>query len=246
MNHIVQSFWSGSVTTMERLCIRSFLANGHAFHLYAYGPLNDIPEGCIVKDANEILPEGRVRQLPCVQQWADFFRVALLLKKGGWWVDADTVCLKPYDFPSAYVFAASVVPDILQNCVMKVPAGSPIMQYWYDYINSMNPAQLTKLKFQDIGPLFLGKAVPKFGLQQYVQPRVVFDPIRYDKAAQMIDPTAVWDLTQTYSIHCFHAAWNNGHEAWARPDYKNLTDTNARFPAGCLYEQLKNRYLSGE
>jgi len=242
-NHVIQSFWLGTLTTMEKLCIRSFMANGHEFHLYTYGKLEGVPEGCIVKDASEILPEAQVRQFSCLQQSADFFRTALLLKRGGWYVDMDTVCLRPFDFSSEYVWAGCDANNVIQNCVMKVPANAPIMQYWFDHINAMSAGQKAALRFQAIGPEFLAKIVPRFNLQGYVLPKGFFDPIGFDKVHRFIDPTATWDLSNTYSIHCFHAAWQGQHESHQREDYRKLTGTDDKFPEGCLYEQLKRRYM---
>jgi hypothetical protein len=242
-NRVVQSFWIGSLTPMEKLCIRSFLANGHEFHLYTYGGVEGVPEGVVVKDANEILPELRVRQLPSLQQSADFFRVALLLARGGWWVDMDVVCLRPFDFSAVYVFGASVCDEIVQNCIMKAPPGSPIMRRWYDYIDHLSEESLKRLAFQDIGPALLGELVPEFGLQRYVLPRETFDPVGYDLVARLVDPTETWDLRGVYAIHCFHAAWRGGHEHAMQPSYRALTGTGDRFPASCLYERLKERFL---
>ncbi len=54
---IIQSLWIGSrLSTMEKLCIVSFIKQGHAFHLYTYGEVAEVPQGTIVKDANEIIP----------------------------------------------------------------------------------------------------------------------------------------------------------------------------------------------
>lgn len=243
-NNIIQSFWSGTLTKMEKMCIRSFMAHGHEFHLYAYGHLDGVPEGCVVKDANEIIPETKIRQLPCVQQWADFFRVAMLLKVGGWWTDMDSICLKPYDFPEKYVWAGcGSDATVIQISAIKVPANAPIMRAWYDYIDSKTPEQLSRLSFQAVGPELLAKLIPKFGLQRFIQSWHMFDPVHFDKAGRLVDPTAVWDLTKSYSVHLFHGAWHGQHEAGARPDYQPLTGTNNQFPEGCLYEQLKRRYL---
>ena len=243
-NHIIQSFWSGKLTTMEKLCIRSFMANGHEFHLYTYGKLEGVQEGCIVKDANEIISEEKIKQLPCVQQSADFFRVAMLLKKGGWYVDMDSVCLRPYDFAAEYVWAGCDSDStVLHNSAIKVPANSPIMRAWYDHINNKNAGQLAGLAFQEVGPELCAKLVIQFGLQRYIVPRYMFDPVHYDRAAQMVDPNVTWDLSKSYSVHLFHAAWRGQHEAHQRTDYGKLTGTDDKFPEGCLYEQLKRRYL---
>ena len=243
-NHIIQSFWMGKLTTMEKMCIRSFMANGHEFHLYSYGKLDGVPEGCIEKDANEIMPEARVRQMPCVQQSADFFRVTMLLKKGGWWADLDTICLRPFDFTTEYVFAGcGWDTTLVQNCVIKVPAGSPIMQEWHRRIDTLSAAQVSRLKFQGIGPELCAQLVSQFGLRHYILPRQLFDPIHFDMVHRIVDPSATWDLTKSYSMHLFHAAWKGQHEADKRRDYALLTGTDDKFPEGCLYEQLKRRYL---
>ena len=40
---------------MERMSIASFLANGHAFHLFVYSDVKDVPAGAVLRDGNEIL-----------------------------------------------------------------------------------------------------------------------------------------------------------------------------------------------
>jgi hypothetical protein len=50
---------------------------------------------------------------------------------------------------------------------------------------------------------------------------------------KLLDPAADWNFDgQTYAIHL----WN---ELWRRAGQ----DKDARYPAACLYEQLKQRYL---
>lgn len=51
---VIQSLWiGGSLSVMEQLCITSFLKNGHPFHLYTYEDVKNIPDGTIVKDAED-------------------------------------------------------------------------------------------------------------------------------------------------------------------------------------------------
>ncbi len=42
--------------------------------------------------------------------FSNFFRYKLLLDRGGWWVDADTICLRPFDFREPFVFASVMIP----------------------------------------------------------------------------------------------------------------------------------------
>ena len=56
--HTIQSLWVGErLSRIEVLSIRSFLAQGHPYHLYTYADLENVPDGVTVKDANAIVPE---------------------------------------------------------------------------------------------------------------------------------------------------------------------------------------------
>ncbi len=87
---IIQSLWIGpTLSVMERLCMRSFLAHGHDFHLYTYAPIDNVPEGVVVQDGNDILPESMIfqyRDHSSYAGFANFFRYKLLLERGagGW------------------------------------------------------------------------------------------------------------------------------------------------------------------
>ena len=46
---IIQSLWIGDrLSVMERLCIQSFLDQGHQFHLYLYAPCDRVPAGATI------------------------------------------------------------------------------------------------------------------------------------------------------------------------------------------------------
>src|ERR1017187_7210446 len=100
---------------MERLSIKSYLQNGHPYHLYLYNDVEGLPDGTVVKDANDIVQESDIKRFWCLANFSDFFRVSMLLKYGGWYSDLDNIMLKPYDFKDEYVFAASVTEKIVQT-----------------------------------------------------------------------------------------------------------------------------------
>ena len=53
---IVQSLWIGNhLSDMEIISIKSFIEHGYEYHLYCYDKIDNVPEGTIVKDGNEIL-----------------------------------------------------------------------------------------------------------------------------------------------------------------------------------------------
>ncbi len=123
------------MSAMERLSIASFLANGHAYHLYVYDEVKRIPEGTVVRDADEILPSSSIFQYSQTKSYAgfaNFFRYKLLLEKGGWWVDSDIVCLKPFSFRAKYVFASETNGEgrqVATSGVIKAPASSEAMTH---------------------------------------------------------------------------------------------------------------------
>jgi hypothetical protein len=64
----------------------------------------------VVRDANEIIAETHVfknARQNTFAAFSDFLRYKLLLDRGGWWVDVDTICLRPFDFEDDYVFPRS-------------------------------------------------------------------------------------------------------------------------------------------
>ena len=240
-NKIIQSFWTGLITDMERLCIKSYLDNGHEFHLYTYESLAGLPAGTTVRDANEVIPHEQMEKFANPQQFADHFRYVLLYEKGGWWMDMDTVCLRPFDFKEDYVFALSASTSIvIPNGYIKVPAKSPLMAYCLQNTANVHKNALAAMDFQQLGPILITRGIRELGLERFVLPCDTFDPVHWDRAEQIIDPDIRWDLTKSYCVHLFHAMWNRGHEAH---HYAISPDTNGTYPEGCLYERLKQRHI---
>ena len=67
--------------------------------VYSYDRL-DLPEGVILRDASEVVPRSLLFYFDNPKTWkpdlapfADYFRLKLLVEKGGWYCDVDTVCL---------------------------------------------------------------------------------------------------------------------------------------------------------
>lgn len=144
-NNIIQSFWhsknpeENSFSTLELLCIASFLHHGHIFHLYTYTP-NDATmqylrnqlascknfENLHIINANSILPQSEIffdckKRHISIASFSDYFRYNMLYQKGGWWVDMDVICIRYFDFNSPFVFAAERHGEktFTANCVIK-------------------------------------------------------------------------------------------------------------------------------
>jgi len=235
-NAIVQGLWVGSeLSVLERLSIASFLSHGHQYHLYVYGDVRNIPDGTTIKDGREILHESLIFQYKTHKSFsafANFFRYKLLLEKGGWWVDADTVCLTPFDFPREYVFSSETFGSReFVNCgVVKVPPGSPAMSYAWGVCSTKQPENLV---WGEVGPHLMAESVERLSLQRFVESPRRFCPIGYPNWHTVLDPAREWSFTE--EVAAVHL-WN---EMWRR----DQRDKNETYHRDCLYEQLKRRYL---
>ena len=201
MEAVINGLFWPRLGPMELLSVRSFLAHGHEYHLWAYGPVENVPEGCIVRDAREILP---FRSLPHHAQFADHFRYALLYKQGGWWADTDVVCLKPFDFVRPYVFSSETHenrPIALNNVVIKAPAGAPVLRHMLD-VCEITPTE--DMSYATLGPELISTAVEKFRLGESVEPPETFCPVPYWNLSRF-DEGSMPD--EAHAIHLWHGMW---------------------------------------
>jgi hypothetical protein len=57
----IHMFWHGpALSRLERLCMASFVANGHTVLLHAYEPPANVPNGVTICDAAKVLPRERL------------------------------------------------------------------------------------------------------------------------------------------------------------------------------------------
>jgi hypothetical protein len=241
MYDIVQSLWIGGtrLSEVEVLTINSFIKNGHEFHLYTYEPLENTPPSTVIKDANEIIPQSKSFTVPlahisnCYSSFSDFFRWKLILDRGGWWVDLDLVCLKPFEFDTKYVFSGGQgkpgADDCIASHVFKVPKGSPMFQWGWDQCQLMNVQTMT---WGQGGPPLLTEAVHKFGFQDTILPLRTFCPIHYRYfPAAWLNPDSPPLPDDAYAIHFFTSQWR----------IKGI-DKNGSYPETSLYEKLKRKF----
>jgi len=219
---------------MERMCISSFLRHGHPFHLYVYQETEGIPPGTTALDGNKILPASRIftyREHKTYAGFANFFRYKLLLEHGGWFVDLDTICLKPFDFPSDFIFSSEGLNgrQTVNLAAMKALAGSPVLEYCWDVCEKLNPAEL---RWSQCGPQLVARAVENFSLQRHVRSPEVFCPIHFSQWKELLNAGGSRFAESTSAVHL----WN---ELWRREGQ----DKDVRYPQGCVYEELRRRYL---
>ena len=231
----IQSLWVGStLSKLERMCIQSYLNQGHLFYLYVYDYAGEVPEGVKVRDADSVVSSNKIEQFQNLANFSDYFRYNLLLRNGGYWVDLDNFCLRPYDFQVPYVFS-SQRPGPKSNDseinagVIKVPANSEIMTFCVKQVEMMD----TKTNhWSQIGPGLLMDAYHRFGLERYLRTYWTFCPLDYFGAPANVISPSHGDYQfpkETYSVHL----WN---EEMRRAG----ADKDASYPDS-LYERLERK-----
>lgn len=237
--------WIGErLSTMERLCVASFVAHGHELHLYAYGPLAGVPEGAQLRDAREIMPASSVYTYATgpgagsPSAFSNEFRYKLLLERGGAWSDTDVVCLRPFTFLETMPHAMSserLRPGYeegrtrLANAgLLKAPIGSPFSARCYEVASTANRQAIT---WGQTGPRLVNRVVDELGLGESVLPPEAICPVDWwDLSPILYGP--VPDAPGVFGLHL----WN---EMWRRSGI----DKDARYPRHGAYEKLKRRYL---
>lgn len=259
INNRIQSLWiGGQLSKVEQLCVQSFIDHGHEFHLYAYEQINNAPPGTHMHDAREIIGEDAIFTYKngwgkgSVSGFADWFRLLMIQKNGGWWVDMDIICLKTFDFTADTIFCSSYEGEygqLVNNCVFKAPNDSPFVTYCLDQIALID---LKTMDFGLAGPFLFQKAVKELQLESKVLPYQYFNPIAWRNVSELIlgkmsrinqikeilrpllKPGTMEGRRmepESYTVHFWNEIWNTGK-----------LDKNGQYDRNCLFEKLKRKH----
>ena len=242
----IQMLWIGDrLSTLERISIASFLANGHPVHLFAYGPVEGAPEGTTLLDAREVYPESAVfsyregfgKGSPAA--FANQFRYKVLFERGGAWSDTDMVCIRPLDFLArqpCYIASQRMPPTPQEPnparfnpCFLKADAGHPAMGDCLDACTAIKPEDLV---WGTTGPdlamqVFIDRNLMACGLHPDV-----FCPVDFWRVGELVSQPLT-PRPNTYGVHLWNEMWRHA----------NL-DKDAAYPPASAYETLKRRYLA--
>jgi len=232
---LFRSLWIGpALSPFERLCIQSFLALGHEFELFVYHPIANVPAGCRVSDAREILLESQVfayRKGGSYSAFSNVFRYKLLLDVGGWWVDADVVCFSS-QIPDAPIALARERETAVNGAIMKFPAKHPAMQFAYDTA----VARGRDVNWGEIGPSLVTKVVEKFDLERWLVAGQRFYPISWQEFTLFLRPSSRDAVAARTMGAIFLHLWN---EMFRRAGYRK----EYLPPSGSYLRELFERHL---
>jgi len=211
-----QSFWFGAeITQYQRLAMKSFVDFGHQYILYAYRKF-DVPAGVAVRDAAEILPQRRVffygdkagLGRGSISGFSNLFRYHLLHRMGGWWVDADVVCLSE-NVPSGEIFMGWEYDDLIGTALLKFPARHPFVQKLRDVAEEAG----TEVGWAETGPSLLTRLATEHGLSQGALPQSQSYPLQSVHALHLFIPAYREQTCNKVRGKPFLHLWN---EVWRR------------------------------
>lgn len=237
MNNRIQSFWYGNtISTIEKLSIASFLKNGHEVDIYCYNPIQNLPSGVNLKDANRIIPKEKVflDSSGGIASFSDWFRYKMLYEVGGWWVDLDIICLRPFAIPNDYCFASENFSTNFEIgitcCVIKSPPKAEFLKDILDYIESFE--NYRDIQWGEFGPALINYVLKQYDSSEFVMPVHAFCPVDWTDMKRIVNDVYLTIPIDSYSIHM----WNN---LWRI----NKVDKEKVYPPGTVYEMLKLKYL---
>lgn len=240
---IIQSLWIGDkLSTLEQLSISSFIKNNHEYHLYCYNPIQNVPNGCILKDARIILPETEIFTYKngSPAAFANYFRFHLLDKLGGIWVDTDVVCTKHFNFKEDFVFASEPFSDYsdkkrISTFFIKMPPNTPQGKFCIDMQKKHKQLILKgKMRWSSSMKTILAM-MKQFNMEKYIKHWTIFCNCYYEDAICFIKRNHKPQLTRIRSDNVMIHLWN---EMWRRYDI----DKNKKYD-DCLYNDLIIKYL---
>lgn len=265
---IAHFFWHGELSKFEENCIQSFVDKGFLVNLWSYNNLS--LDGVVSRNAREILPEsdlskyktshenveGKNKEHANIAVFADVFRINLLCKEEGWWVDADCYCIKSSDDykrlrgENPYLFCLEYFHvDVFGNSIF----------YMTKEIASLFKQELdAKLKlknntakmFIDFGPFLMSEVCIKYKLFDGLFPSHIFYPVYWPNRSDLVIPSQAEktkaEIKNCYAVHIWCSTLKElGYDKNNPPEGSMIHNlfNNYDISTDKLSEQLENNLI---
>jgi hypothetical protein len=217
---------------------------GHSVSVFSYQKVTELPTGVKTADARSIYApnEDLIANLdPLVI--ADVFKLYLMKKTQMTWVNADMLCVKPFEFPGTHL-VGQLPNGGLATSVLRLPSSSPALEELLDRLNGDYPAQpwmkpwqrktleehqnkglsLAKapLDWRFAGPKALTEIATQSGEIHQAKPSETFTPVAARHFAALLAPEDLQHpiiKPETYGVHL-----------WANRITKDLSKTGRGRP----------------
>lgn len=220
----VSSLWIGNqLPKLSILCINSFLKLNYKFNLYIYEPVENVPNGVTLKNAEDILPQSEIFNYTngSVSAFSNLFRFTMMQKTGIPWVDTDIFCHKVYDFSKDYIIITSEPDKIYTNekptsNILKFPQDSEYLKRAINICYEYKPKILSGEFKWGLGPLTIKMITQEFKLEKYIKPwqfsnncnnhhyQILYQPKQFKKFSNF----PIFSLKNPPPINHFIHLWN--------------------------------------
>jgi len=144
------TFWFGErLRFIDRVCLASQIMSGQRVKLYSYKPVENVPLGVEMCDAEPILPLKTLARLDpdfphfkpsrTIVQLSDFFRIMLMKYEQGVWLDTDVYLIKPFVPERQKIWLARENRQRLGVSALYLPPDNPIISEFERYLEGTNP-----------------------------------------------------------------------------------------------------------
>ena len=190
--------------------MKSFIDHGHEYVLYSYKTL-DTPGGVVLGDASEILPASSIffygeragAGRGSVAGFSNLFRYHLLFRNGGWWVDADVICLSDL-VPDSDIFVGWEYPDLVGTAILRFPASHEFVRELRDQAEDIG----RDVEWGAAGPSLLTRLLIERDLLNLVAPQPLVYPVQSIDALHLLIPEHRVEVEQRIRNKPFLHFWN--------------------------------------
>ncbi len=205
------SFWLGErLSPTASVCMNSFRAHGFSFNLYIYDPVDDVPSFVKKRDAEKIFPAKelflgcggavgakageprRTASYTARGYYADLFRLHLLRKVGGWWVDTDVVCNTGSLPHTEIAFAEEDSLGTINNGLMKFPRNHPVI---VDVLKDIVDIGVDS-PWGTVGPKALTKALGRYPMAEHKWKTSDMHPLHWAESVKFLLPEFSQEVSQ--------------------------------------------------
>lgn len=240
---IANIFWYGELTKLEKACVKSFVNHGFHVKLWSYDDLQ--VEGAESCDANLIFPKekltsftstilnGKELKKARATSFSDMFRYYLINKFGGWWFDADCICLKDaehFEKLRAKELTVGYIERVNSNIAngvlyMDDKTSSLLIEDFEKFISTN-----TDRSWEVYGPTYITNFISKYKLDANILPYYLFYAINWNEFDFFINPKLIEVGREMIKHSYITHVWNTEFEL------RGLDKNNP--PAGSLLEEL--------
>jgi hypothetical protein len=163
--------------------------------------------------------------------YSNLFRYTLLQRLGGWWVDTDVCCLRPFptDRDELYLREETQSGELLvASCIFRAPSASCVLAHCLD---TFARTDVSKVVHGETGPLLLTDAILKCDGADAIRPGAQFLPVPWWDWQRLLSDEQL-AVDRCFAVHFWNTMLTSAG-----------VNKNAEFAKNSVVERLKRQYL---